>query len=200
MPPPASTDAQRQPVPGRGAPGTFAECDDGAGGVAGDAPGFGAGEAARLEYGDRHGTFAQRAVADLLGANGVGERLATFAGRVEDERAGSVPGRQAREVAGEPRAAHVVVGVLDDLATPVVEGGERGLAIASEQRLDRTLGVGVGLADDLGELERLHAGVLQLAEGAACRHATQLFHVTDQDDARTFGMSLGEQRLAVAGT
>lgn len=178
---------------------TLAEDDDGARAVAGGAGARGVGEADRFAYGDGHGAFAQRAVADQLGADGVGERLATLAGRIEGERAGAIPGRQAHEVAGEPHAAHVVVGVADDLATPVVEGGERGLGVADEQRLDCAPGVWVGLADDFGEFGRLHAGVLQLSEGAAGRDATQLLHVTDQHDACVLGVGLGEQRLAVAG-
>lgn len=66
-----------------------------AGTVAGGAGALGLGQPERFEYRHGHGARPQRAVADQLGADGVGERLAALAGRVEDERAGALLPRQA---------------------------------------------------------------------------------------------------------
>lgn len=159
-----------------------AQQDDGAGAVAGGAGALRVGEAARLQKLGDHRPVAQRAVAAQLGADGIGELLATGAGRIEDEGAGALDRGQPREVAGDARTPHVVVGLFDDLAAPVVERGKRGRGIALEQRLDRLAGVVVGLADDLGELVGVHAVVLALVERTACGDAAELGHVADQHE------------------
>ena len=146
-----------------------------------------------FEHGRDHGIPAERAVGDEGGADGVGQLLPALAGRVEHQRPGAFVAGQRGEVAGEDGLTGLGVGLLDDAPAPGVERGERLGGIPGEHRLDRLAGAGVGLADDLLQLERRHAGVLELAERAPGLDAAELGHVPDQHEPRALGVRLGEQ-------
>ena len=71
--------------------------------------------------------------------------------------------------------------------------------MAFDRRHDSLAGLGIGLADDLGQLGGRHASLLQLGKGSACANRTELLHVADQHHARTGFASAREQPRHVMG-
>ena len=88
-----------------------------------------------------------------------------------------------REVQPVPRGLGSEIAVLD-LPDVVAELGERGLHVAGEARLDRSLQLRIALAEDVVHHRRGHPGGPELAERLPCLDRAELLLVADQHHAR----------------
>ena len=88
---------------------------------------------------------------------------------------------------------------LDHLAATALDRLQRLGGIGLQGGIDRLLGGRIALADDLGQPEGRHAGLLQLGEGPAGLHRAQLLLVADQQHPGSLQRGPGQQRVHGAG-